>query len=911
MALLGRTAEQEALSRLLASARLGRGGALVVVGEPGVGKTALLEDAVAAPVAAAPLRTLSATGTEAEQDLPFAALHAALRPTLPLLGSLPGPQADALGAALSLRPGRGRDRFAIGAATLSLLSRYAEDGPVVLVLDDLHWVDPPSAEALGFAAHRLGDDPVAVLAAARADGVPAAFGAAPRVELGGLEPGAAARLLTDAYPGLGGPAVERLCRATGGNPLALLELGRDPGAVQDDVTGLPPTLPARLQSALARRLDPLDDDERAVALVAAVVGDDLRLARAVCSALGLDPASLSRVAAVGLVRLGHDRLVLRHPLLRSAVYGWATPELRRRVHLAAAAALTAPADADRRAWHLAAGTERLDEAVALELEGVAGRAGARSAFTVGSTALERAARLSPDAAAARGRLVAAARAAWAGGQRERALRLLDEAEPTGAPPTADAAELRATVAVRSGSLREGVELLEDAAALAAPHEAAVLLADACHACMYLADGAALRRVRDRLASLLDAVDAPLARAVGLAACGAAGVLLGEQTADLLREALPLLVTHDPLSLPAAVPWLGLAPLFLRDVEAGADLRELVRRARTQVGLGLLPNLLFHLARDEATATRWDRAAANYEEAVALARETGQGTELAVSLAGLACLDARAGRAEDCRAHAADALGRCRERALRFGEIWCELALGELALSEGDAAAAAQRLEALDRRLDRLGVADPDLHPGPDLVDALCRVGRAAEAAGAAAGFARLAHATGRPWARARADRALALVAGDEADADALFRSALTHHDRTRDVFETARTRLARGMRLRRAGRRREAREELRAALTVLDDLGAALWAATARAELGATGERVPPRAPLGPSSLTPQELQVCLLLAEGRTTREAAAGLFLSPKTVEYHLRKAYTKLDIHSRGELAEVMGTLDDQVE
>jgi DNA-binding CsgD family transcriptional regulator len=319
-------------------------------------------------------------------------------------------------------------------------------------------------------------------------------------------------------------------------------------------------------------------------------------------------------------------------------------------------------------------------------------------------------------------------------------------------------------------------------------------------------------------------------------------------------------------------------------------------------VGALPDVLFHVARDQATSDAWERAAANYDEGARLARETGQGGELAMALAGLACLDSRAGRSEECREHAADAVVLCRERSMHFGVIWCELALGDLALSEGESSEAAARLTALAATLDELGVGDPDLHPGPELVDALLRTGQDGQARQVAERFAADADATGRAWTRGRADRALGLVAPDD-ELDERFASALARHGQTRDVFERARTELAYGMRLRRAGRRVDARVPLRDALRTFDALGARIWGATTRTELGATGERVAPREGVGPDALTPQELQVCLLLAEGRTTREAAAALFLSPKTVEYHLRKVYTRLGIHSREELAAVL--------
>ncbi|WP_161958381.1 helix-turn-helix transcriptional regulator [Ornithinimicrobium cavernae] len=907
--LLGRSAEQEAVSRVLASARLGRGAALVVTGDPGIGKTALLVDALAGPGTGG-ARVLHATATEVEQDLPFATLHALLLPILHLLEEIPGPQADALGSALSLRRGGVPDRFAIGAATISLLSRYAEQAPVCVVLDDAQWADGPSVEALAFAARRVGEDPIAVLVAGRAGELSEALGDLPVLALPGLDAEAAARLVSASEVGTRAD-LDRLHRLTGGNPLALMELAHhlDTGALTGtDPSVLPHTLPERLQDAFARHLARLTPQDRVVAVVAAVSGGDLRLVRAGCEHLDVDPAGLERMQQAGLLTVDRGRVTFRHPLVRSAAYGSAPVGTRRSVHRALADLLTATADLDRRTWHLVAATTGLDEGLATQLEALAGRAAARSAFTVAATALERSAGFSTDPDRSRSRLVGAAAAAWTGGQATRALQLLDQAESPAGPVTVAGAELRATIAVRSGSLREGLSMLEHAADLATPDERVLLLADACQACLYLVDTAALTRVESELSTALRLTTDPLARSVGQAAAGAAGVLLGRRdSTPQLREAVAdLAEARDPLAHPAALPWLMLAPLFLRDAASGAELRALVDAARSRVGVGVLPNLLFHVARDQATSTVWDRAAANYEEAARLARETGQSTELAMALAGMAWLESRRGQDAACQQHATEALARCRERFIHFGEIWCELALGDLRLSQGRAPEAVARFRALARRLEELDVRDPDLHPGPEFVDALRRTGQDREALEVAHGFVGLVRAVTRPWSQARAERALGLIAVEDAFEEH-FGSALDHHGRTRDIFETGRTHLAHGMRLRRAGRRVQSRVALREALGIFEGLGAGRWADNTRAELGATGEKVPPRDADGAGALTPQELQVCLLLARGRTTREAGAALFLSPKTIEYHLRKAYTKLGIHSRGELAVALHEAD----
>lgn len=931
MALLGRTTEKAALSRVLAAARLGQGGALVVVGEPGVGKTSLLGDALPDRAARAPgaslpqerVRVLEVTGTEAEQDLPFAALHALLLPALGLLDDIPQPQAEALGAALTVRPGGGGppDRFAIGAATLSLLSRYADDAPVVVVVDDVQWVDRPSVEAMAFAARRVREDPVAVLVAVRSGELPSALKGLPVLDVAGLGVGAAAELLTATHPSIHTQRdVERLHRATNGNPLALLELGGDRGAFGEVPEGMPEVLPTSLPRRLAATFDQqvraLPKEQRQVALVAAVTGGDLRLTRAASEALELDADVLDGGGLdARVLSVRGDRIVFRHPVLRAVVHASAREDVRRRVHLAVSEQLGSHAvggrDEDRRVWHLAAGTCGLDETVAAQLDALGMRASARSAFTVASTARERAARLSPDPAAAHRRLLAAASAAWTAGEPQRARDLIDEAEPASGTATGRASAsglgLRAEIAARSGSLRQGLQMFERAATMAPANDAVLLLAQACHAGMYLSDTPSLRRCAVRLADLLPRVTDPEAAAVGRVACGLSGVMLGEDDAESrIRAALPLLATGtDPLTRPALLPWLMLAPLFLRDADSGEELRALADHVRARVGIGTMPNLLFHVARDQATSDAWDRATANYDEAVRLARETGQETEEAMSLAGMASLESRQGRSDPCREHAEAALSLCTDRSLHFGELWCHLAVGGLALSLGAADEAVDRLRTVVVRLESLAVGDPDLHPGPELVEALVRTGEARAAREVALDFTQRAGAMRRPWARARAGRARGLVATDD-ELDEVFHGALALHARTRDPFETARTELVYGARLRRAGRRVDARVPLKAAVVCFDGLGAVVWAAQARAELGATGERVPPRDRLGSGSLTPQELQVCLLLAEGHTTREAAAALFLSPKTVEYHLRKAYTKLGVHSRSALADVLAPL-----
>ncbi len=895
--LVGRAAERQRIDRLLAGARLGEGGVLVVAGEPGVGKSALLDYARAGLDGFAVLET---TGSESESDIPFAALHALLHPVFEYVDRLPGPQADALAAALALGAAGTADRFAVGVGTFALLCQVAEEQPLAVVVDDLHLLDRPSADALRFAARRIDGDRVAVLMATRVgEGEELAEGL-PRLVLSGLGREDSARLVRATYGSTSDEQAARLHDLTGGNPLGLLELAGDAELLLRTGPVIVPLVGDAVVSAYGRRLAALSPEARGALLVAAVAGGDLGLVAAVSGRLGVDPATLAQAESLGMVVLAEGRLRFRHPLVRTAVYGDAPADRRRAVHLACAAELDG-LDPDRCAWHLSEGTVLPDADVARSLEAAGVRATARAAHSTASTAFERAARLTAEPRQRLARLVEAARSALSAGLIARAAGLLAELPREQDP--AVVTELRAAVAAGTGALAEARELLEAAARSESdPSRAVLLLADAVAATYQLADGSASRRLAEALEARLPDVRDRQSRAVGLVAIGMAKVMTGQGGAAEIGEALPVLTADSGAEVdPRRLRWLMLAPLFLRDAEsARAGARSLVDSVRDRAGVGLLPGLLFLVARDQATSDSWARAEANYSEAIRLARDTGQASDLAVSLAGLAWLEARQGKVEECREHAREAQPLCADHQLRFAEAWIRFALGDLELSVGDPALAIEHFDGLERTLRAWGVADPDLAPGPELTDALVRSGRREDAARVAEAYAAAAEAKGRPWARARAWRALGLVAPAE-EVDEHFGSALALHAETVDDFETARTRYAYGGRLRRAGRRVDAREQLRPALATFVALGAEAWAGLAAAELDATGELVGRREERWAAALTPQELQVSLLLAEGRTTREAAAALFLSPKTVEYHLRKVYVKLGIHTRAELAD----------
>jgi DNA-binding CsgD family transcriptional regulator len=903
--LLGRDRERQALDRVMASARSGRSEVLALVGEPGIGKTALLEYAAAN---AGGLRLLRARGVESETNVPFAGLFELLRPALGLVGHIPQPQAAALEGALALRPGNPGERFAVGAATLSLLATYAEQAPALLLVDDAHFLDGSTAEALRFALRRLLAEPLAAVLAVR-DGEPSLLDDSdlPVLHVAGLDRDTADRLVGPVAP----EVAARLYRATAGNPLALIELGAESSRLPGAAIDAPIPVPAKVSSAFVRRAGGLDDPtRRLLVLAAASDSDDLPMLERAAASLRLDLGGLGAAEAVGLVRVGDGRIEFRHPLARAAMYAEAAPEQRREAHRAIAGALP-DRDADRRAWHLAAATVGTDGAVSSALEQAGQRARGRSAYAVSAAAFERAARLAGEEAR-RGRLlVSAADAAWLAGFAERAVELLAEARAlvTDADLLVQLEQLRGHIAARRGPVMEGHAILVAAAEGAAathPELAISMLAEAVDATFYAGDVGAMARTAQRATELMPPQPSTRVCFLTAMASGMALVFAGDAKngIDHVRSAVALAEQHEELrNDPRLLSWVVMGPLWLREAGAGRALVEqAIETARAKAALGILPWLLNRVARDHANAEDVGSATVEYDEALRLARESGQRTELAAALAGLAWLEARLGREQECRVHATEALDLCAQLGMGLYEIWATRALGELELGMGRPAAAIDHLEHCRQRLVELGVKDVDLSPDADLVDACLRVGRTAEAAAATDQLEVEARSKGQPWPQALAARCRGLLAGDDQFA-AHFEEALQLHARTPDAFELGRTHLAYGGRLRRGRRRMQARLQLRAALEVFDRLDAAPWSEQTRTELLATGETARRRDVSTLDALTRQELHIAQVLAAGKTTREAAAALFLSPKTVEYHLRNVYRKLGVNSRTELAEAL--------
>ncbi|MEU3459003.1 AAA family ATPase [Streptomyces sp. NPDC006733] len=902
--LQGRTEEQAAIAELLSGARAGRSGVLVLRGEAGIGKTALLDDAVESAGAMAVVR---GSGTEFEAELPFAGLQLLLRPAMGSLGELPEPQRLALEAAFGMAVGAAPDPMFVGLAVLSLLSAHSGDGPLLCVVDDAQWLDRVSTDALMFAARRLDAEGIALLLAAR-DGE-GAFPAPglPELRLRGLTQVSAAALLALHGAELSPTVRHRVLSEAQGNPLALLELPVAFQAERPDGRFRPGALPltSRLRMAFHGRVSHLPAATQRLLLVAAADHTgDLRAVLRAARALGAGAADLPPAQEGGLIRLDEDRLRFRHPLVRAAVYQRAPLADRLTAHQALAGILDAPQDADRRAWHLAAAAPGPDEATATALEDTAGRARDRSGYAAAAAAFERAARLSTDPAAGTRRLVLAAEAASEAGELDRARDCAEQAaRRTGDPAlTARLHHVRALADFLGGSFPTAHRLLTEGAGHAAaadPERAARMLMQAAHTAWYLGE----QEVADTVARL-DALELPAASPVAPVArfiSAALGPPTGGGPPDLTAAvtAARAAGSRDPRDL-MLLCGAGLA--VGQDDEAHELAAALAAESRALGGIGRLPTVLFFQAEAEVFAGRHRDALATAQEALRIAGDTGQQQWTSQFSSVLAYLAAVEGDEERCRRYCDDALAVVAGTAMPPGAPWSYWAQGTLDLGLGRAQAALDGLERLTREpLRHHFCATRSI---PDLVEAAVRLGLGPRAAEPFARFERWAARTRQPWCDALVLRCRALLAADagsDAEAEAHYTAALRLHDEHRRPLEHARTALLYGEWLRRARRKSEASGHLRAALDVFERLGSRPWAERAGGELGATGTVAPQsREPGVLAGLTPQELQIARLAGQGLSNKDIAAGLFLSPRTVGYHLYKAYPKLGIASRGELA-----------
>jgi DNA-binding CsgD family transcriptional regulator len=895
--LVGRRHERRQIGALITAVKRGRSGALVLVGEPGIGKSALLEETVRR---ARSVRVLRASGVESESDLPYAGLLTLTRPVAGLAPSLPEPQAQALIAALALGPAKPADPLAVCVATLGLLAAAAEDKPVLAVVDDAQWLDAETAQAIGFAARRLGDERVAILLALR-DGEESAFSRAGLEQLvvRGLAPDEASELLGGR---IATSAAQRLTDLTMGNPLALLELADELSEGQrtgHDPIAEPLPVGEALERAFGRRLNRLSEAARAAVVVAAAAGnrDDVATLERAWMRLGARRDELADAERSGIISIEAGRLRFRHPLVRAVAYGTASAPDRRAAHAALATALDDDALADERAWHVALAAAGPDEEAAATIEAVGRRAQGRSRRAA-VRALVRAAALTPDGERKTQRHLAAARAATEAGAWDEAAALLDRSKAS-APAGQSATEhlyLSAVVAGKRDGDPAAAELLERAAAELAeddPERAALAEVQAAEIWIewveYERAFAAAERASARpfepggkteLAVLLSRGDS----------AGWAGRL--EDAAAYWRRAPEQANPDDPDQLQIA----GEA-LFSAGDDDGALrlLRRAESLARESTALGTLTIVLELLALSEARAGDLQAAHAAASECVGLMRAIGQRAEQAKALGILSWIEAMLGRESECRAHVNE--GHTVLRDLGYDQSG-SVGVGLLELSLGHAEAAVEALSGpLRLRRDRLDTEVITSRPIlPSLVEALARAGRREEGETLLADRVEAARHTGRPHAIAQFLRCAGVLRADEA----AFREALEWHDRWPNRWERARTELCYGELLRRLKRRADARASLRAALEGFEAVGAELWAERARAELRATGERARRRHPSTLDELTPQELQVARLVATGLTNRDVAARLFLSPKTIETHLAHVFQKTGVRTRAELA-----------
>ena len=907
--LLGRRAERAALDRLLERARAGRSAVLVVCGEPGIGKTALLDYAAGQ---ASGFRVVRAWGAESEMELPYAGLHQLCLPLLDRLEKLPGPQRDALQVAFGLREGQPPERFLVGLAILSLLSGSAEDQPLACLVDDAQWLDHSSVQALAFAARRLLAEPVALIFAVREPSGERELAGLPELTVAGLGDADARALLASAVHGRLDPQVlDRIVAETGGNPLGLLQLPR--GLSPAELAGgfwLPGTRPLanRIEHSFYRQFQALPRETRRLLITAAAepTGDVTLLWRAAeLQALEADAAAPAETA--GLIDFG-ARVRFGHPLIRSAVYQAASAGDRRAAHRALAAATDPDVDPDRRAWHRAHAAARPDEAVAAELERSASRAQARGGAAAAAAFLQRATDLTPDPARRAARALAAAQAKFDAGAADAAYRLLATAQagPLDDLQRARLERLRARLAFSLVRGSDAPPLLLNAARRLAPLNAALArdtYLEAAGAAIFAGRLSGNPGVRETAEAARAAPAGPQPpRAVDVLLDGIATRFTDGYAAGVgpLRRAL---YTYRQAQQPGGedMPWRWLwlecpvtpEPLAaeLWDDEAWHHLATLaVSLARDAGALAVLPIALSYRACVHVHAGEFDAAAALIEEAKAISAATGSAPLRYTCLVLLAWRGQESEALEVIQAGIEDVTARGEGRALGLAEY--ATAVLHNGLGRYDAALAAAQRACQYEDLGFFGWALTEL------VEAAARSGRLETAAEALEALTGRTRASGTEWALGLEAGSRALLSDGQA-ADALYQEAIGRLGKTRIVVQLARARLLYGEWLRRANRRQDARGALRAAYEMFSRIGADGFAERARRELAATGETVRKRTVETFAELTSQEAQIARLVREGRSNQEIAAELFISPRTVEWHLGNVFSKLGITSRKDL------------
>jgi DNA-binding CsgD family transcriptional regulator len=895
--LLDRVGERVALERLVAGVRAGESRVLVLRGEAGVGKTALLRHL---SEAAKGCRVARAAGVESEMELAFAGLHALCAPMLDRLGNLPGPQRDALSTAFGLSAGPPPDRFFVGLAVLSLLADAAEEQPLVCIVDDAQWLDRVSSQTLGFVARRLLAERVGLVFALRDSGEAHALEGLTELRVEGLEDAEARALLESAVPGPVDARVRRrILDETRGNPLALIELPR--GLTPAELAGgfaLSDRRPlaSRIEHTFLQRVLALPHDTQLLLLTAAAepLGDIGLLWRAT-ERLGIGGEAKRPAEVAGLIELG-ARVRFPHPLVRSAIYRAADPGERRDAHAALAAATDPDLDPDRRAWHRAHATATPDEAVAAELARSADRAQGRGGLAAAAAFLQRAAELTPDPALRVERSLAAAQAKLDVADTASASELLAAVElgPVDELQRARLERLRAQIAFASRRGRDAPPLLLEAARRLEQLDAKMArqtYLEAIASAMFagrLSTGPDEREVAE--AARTSPRD-PARSAADLLLDGLIMRFTEGYAASVAPLARALRAFDDRDGVGEDQRWLWLACRLAQDLWDDELWHMLatrsVRLARDTGALHLLPNALNHLAALNVHSGAFATAAAEIDEIDAITEATG--LPPLKYAAGLLA----AARGDQVKVQAyldvsvPNAIARGEGSALG-GSGWFTGLLHNGHCRYGEALADARPAsEHEDVMYYGRGLVE--------LIEAAVRTGATDEAAAALERLSERTRASGTEWALGIEARCRALMSDDEY----LYRDSIERLARSRAALDLARSRLLYGEWLRRANRRTDAREPLRAAHESFGQMGAAAFAERARRELVATGETVRRLSADTRDALTPQEIQIAQLARDGHTNPEIGAQLFISPRTVEYHLRKVFRKLDVGSRKEL------------
>jgi DNA-binding CsgD family transcriptional regulator len=902
--LLGRASECALLDELIRDIRRGESRSLVLRGEAGIGKTALLEYLVAT---ASDLTVLRAVGVESEMELAYASLHQLCGPLFGRLESLPGHQRQALEIVFGLSAGGAPDRFHVALAVLSLLSEVSEERPVLCVVDDAQWLDQTSALTLAFVARRLLAEPVGLVFAAREPGDQ--LRGLPDLLVGGLRNGDARALLNSAVRfKLDAQVADRVMAETRGNPLALLELPRGLSAAElaGFGTAAISALPGRIEDSFRRRIAALPEPARRLLLLAAAdpLGEPVLVWRA-AGRQGISAQAAALVTEAGLCEFG-TRIRFRHPLVRAAAYGAGSPDERRAAHAAIAEVTDAEADPDRRAWHRALACAGPDEAVADELERSAVRARSRGGQAAAAAFLERSAELTLDPERRAGRALAAAEASYLAGSGEDALRLAGVAErgPLDEFDRVRVDVLRARVATMQRRVSDAAPLLLHAARRLEWFDrraARDTYRDAFIAAFYagsLAGEVGLPEVAAAIRSAAPSAEPP---SVTDELLDAAALLVDEGYAAGAPAVLRALAAFRvaPISQDEEMQWLFLASQLAHNVydepswdAHSARMLELVRQT------GVLAPLPM------AAAERYTRdlyvgdlaAAAVYVEEQDRVLEAIGAERSPISRALLAAYRGREGEVAQL-SEVATFYTVSRGLGIGLDALhWAKVVLGN-GLGRYDEALVAARP----------GAAYPpamNVHSRTltELVEAAVRCGRPEEAADAIRRLAEMASACGTDWILGIEARSRALVA-DPADADELYRRAIDRLSRTRIRSELARAHLLYGEWLRRQGRRVDARQQLRTAHEMLTAIGMTAFAERARVELAATGEKVRKRTAETRHDLTAQERQIADLARDGLSNPEIGARLFLSRRTVQYHLGHVFAKLEIRTRNELARAL--------